>query len=61
MPTFCVQPKRSPLGRSEQIGGLERQGAGGAGLGGYDGLEDGEIGLAGTQCVGGQRGHLESL
>jgi hypothetical protein len=37
----------------QQIGGLERKGAGRARPGSFDGLEDGEIGLAGTQCVDG--------
>ena len=61
MPAFCVQPEEIAARAFEQIGGLEREGAGGAGPGGFDGLENGEIGLAGAQCVGGQRGHLESL
>jgi hypothetical protein len=50
-------------GTFQQVGGFERQGTGRAGLGGDDGLEDGEVGFAGTQRVGGQRRrrHLQSL
>ena len=38
-----------------------RAAPGASGLGGYNGLENREIGFAGTQCVGGQRRHLQSL
>ena len=41
----------------EEIGGLERKRPGGTRLGGFDGFENRQVGFAGAQCVGGQRGH----
>ena len=56
MPAFSDH-RRDRRWAFEQVGGFEREGTGRAELGGDDGLEDGEIGLA-VQCVGGQQGHL---